>query len=205
MEPSPSGKKWRILLTFNLLNQILFHFYWTKMLGSSFEEARKKLKKVEEKDIHIVESFSEIDDQPVEVFPNLFIGSIHCANNSENLLNLKINNILTLSYEEQPKHVENINYFEELVKDAHTFDITSIFPKCFEIIDSVRKKNEKILVHCMLGISRSGSVCIGYVMKEEKKPFVETWRKLKEKRSLIHPNEYFKKRLVEWSRKELEL
>eukprot|EP01080_Neovahlkampfia_damariscottae_P006271 gene6271-10278_t len=168
---------------------------------SEFEEAKKKLKKVDEKDIHIVESFSEIDDQPHEVYPNLFIGSIHCANNHEELKKQNITHILTMCFEELPIKSEGITYYEELIHDAHNFDISKVFPNCFEIIDKIREKNEKVLVHCMLGISRSGSICIGYVMKEEKTNFLETWRKLKSIRSVIHPNEMFKKSLITFEEK----
>ena len=166
------------------------------------QEGRKNLKKVPKEEIHIVESFSEIDDQPDEVYPNLFIGSIHCANNHEILKKNNIKHVITMCFEELPKKYDGITYHEELVKDAHTFDISIVFPRVFEIIDScIKDKNEKVLVHCMLGISRSGSICIGYVMKEEKLKFLETWRKLKKIRSIIHPNETFKKSLITFEKK----
>jgi len=44
--------------------------------------------------------------------------------------------------------------------------------------------------------SRSGAVCIAYIMKEKKQPFIVTWREVKEKRRVIHPNDSFKQQLT---------
>lgn len=106
-----------------------------------------------------------------------------------------ISNILTVCHEEQPINHEGVTYHYFPIYDKQTEDLHSIMEDCHIRMEEILQKNEKVLVHCMGGISRSGSVCISYIMKKTKRPFLEVWRECKTKRSVIHPNEGFKEQL----------
>lgn len=114
---------------------------------------------------------------------------------------VKIKHVLTVSQEQRPKERQGINYYYIPFFDKD-FDILHL-PDCFDIIDKAISKEENILVHCIQGISRSGSVCCAYVMKQKKQGFLQTWNELKKKRSVIHPNEYFKAQLKQFEQKIL--
>jgi protein phosphatase slingshot len=117
--------------------------------------------------------FDEFDDRPMEVFPLLFIGSLRSANNHEELQNQKILHVLTLCLEYDPKKLPGINYHKVPLKDSDTQDLHEVLQPCFEFIDQARKKDQRILVHCTQGISRSGAIVIAYIMKGKK--IVEKW------------------------------
>ena len=135
--------------------------------------------------------------RPVELYPGLYIGSIKCAKTGTNLLKeYGINHVLTVCHEQRPEPVEGISYYYFPIWDKQTEELQTILPQTHECIDNARKQNQKILVHCLGGISRSGAVCISYIMKEKKQKFLPTWRQCKEKRAVIHPNEGFKEQLT---------
>lgn len=67
------------------------------------------------------------------------------------------------------------------------------------IIDSVRRRCGRILVHCNAGVSRSATVCIAYLMKIEALTFAQAYDLVKSKRPCIQPNAGFMIQLKELS------
>lgn len=64
-----------------------------------------------------------------------------------------------------------------------------------QIIKSVCEKNGRVLVHCNAGVSRSSSICIGYLILELKLTFDSAYSLVKSKRECIAPNNGFLKQL----------
>lgn len=60
---------------------------------------------------------------------------------------------------------------------------------------SFREEGSKVLVHCKMGISRSASVIIAYVMKVKNWSLTKAFQYVKNKRGCIKPNENFLKQL----------
>lgn len=58
-----------------------------------------------------------------------------------------------------------------------------------------RKSGQAVLVHCKMGVSRSGSTVIAYAMKQQRWPLDVALAYVKERRSIIKPNEAFMKQL----------
>ena len=58
-----------------------------------------------------------------------------------------------------------------------------------------REEGSKVLVHCKMGISRSASVVIAYVMKANNWNLKKAFRFVKDKRQSIRPNENFLRQL----------
>lgn len=51
------------------------------------------------------------------------------------------------------------------------------------------------MVHCKMGISRSGSTVVAYAMKQQHWPLDAALAYVKERRSIVKPNEAFMKQL----------
>jgi len=51
------------------------------------------------------------------------------------------------------------------IKDQYGEDIYHLFDNCYQIIEKIRESKQKILIHCVAGISRSASVVIAYCMR----------------------------------------
>ena len=51
-----------------------------------------------------------------------------------------------------------------------------------------KDKNNKVLVHCAAGVSRSGAIVLAYIMYKEKLSFEDAWEYAKQNRRKIYPN-----------------
>lgn len=84
--------------------------------------------------------------------------------------------------------------------DNYSYNIRMIFEEAFKMIDEARQKNGKILVHCAMGISRSATIVIAYLMSRYKMSLISAYNYVKSKRPEINPNKYFMKKLVEYEK-----
>lgn len=66
--------------------------------------------------------------------------------------------------------------------------IKSKLPLLFLKIDATLQKNQKVLVHCQAGISRSATVVIAYLMNRYGTGFRETFNFVRTKRPIANPN-----------------
>ena len=89
------------------------------------------------------------------------------------------------------KEEDNIKQKVISVTDTPIENIIRYFGECINFIDG----EEKILVHCMSGASRSASFVIAYLMWKEKKSFKDILDFLSNKRSSVFPNDGFKDQL----------
>lgn len=78
--------------------------------------------------------------------------------------------------------------------------LDSVIERTNKIIENVRVRNGRILVHCNAGVSRSASVCIAYLMVIQNMSFDLAYNLVKSKRECIQPNTGFKKQLKELHR-----
>lgn len=58
-----------------------------------------------------------------------------------------------------------------------------------------RKNGQAVLVHCKMGVSRSASTVIAYAMKQQRWPLDVALAFVRDRRSIIKPNEGFMKQL----------
>lgn len=57
-----------------------------------------------------------------------------------------------------------------------------------------------MLVHCALGINRSGAVCVAYMMVERRLPLLVVTRVIKDRRRIVLANKAFQRQLVSFAR-----
>ena len=131
----------------------------------------------------------------------MFLGTFKNANNLEELKILRIKYILNCAIEIKPRNLPNyIKYFHLNLTDSPTTDITKFFEQAFSFIELARKKKEKILIHCKLGISRSPTILIAYFIKNMGHTTMSALEFLKSKRSQVHPNPGFITQLNSYER-----
>jgi len=71
------------------------------------------------------------------------------------------------------------------------------FQSVFGILEVAKQQGQGVLVHCQAGISRSASLVIAYLMRENKMTLREAFLLTKEKRPAVQPNSGFMEQLVE--------
>lgn len=82
-------------------------------------------------------------------------------------------------------------------KDKQDSDMLKLLPSIFEFIDNVidQKKNNKIFIHCMAGMSRSPSIVMAYLMYKFNLTLKQSYIYVIDKRSCIRPNYIFLQQL----------
>ena len=138
---------------------------------------------------------------PSPILKWMFLGTFKNANNFEEIKILGIKYILNCAIEIKPNNLPNeIKYCHLNLSDSPSSDITKYFEQAFSFIELARKKKQKILIHCKLGISRSPAVLIGYLIKYMGYSTKLALDFLKSKRSQIHPNSGFISQLYSYER-----
>jgi protein-tyrosine phosphatase len=132
--------------------------------------------------------FSSESDTIDKIKDYLYLGSCKSALDVIHNKNLNITNILNLSG--YNLYAPKFKIHQIAIDDDVSFPINNYFNVTNEIINNVRKNNEKILVHCRAGHSRSPTIIIAYLMKYENMTFDEAYNYVNDIRH-IAPNNGF--------------
>ncbi len=129
-----------------------------------------------------------------EVYPNLFLSNRKTAENIDVIMNHDINVIICITNGiRSGKTITDytnlkIDYYSYSLPDVPDANIKPIADIVVKIIDHYLSLGKKVLVHCEMGISRSASLVIAYIMQKEGKNFEESLKHVKEKRNIVNPN-----------------
>ena len=146
---------------------------------------------------------------PSQILNWIYLGNSKNANNNEDLSNFRISYVLNCAKEVHDRNLPKfIKYCHLQLEDKQDTDIISFFEQAFNFIESAKKNGKKILIHCKLGISRSPSILIAYLIKYMNFTALSALDFVKTKRKQIQPNPGFLcqlcsfERLISKSRKE---
>ena len=128
-----------------------------------------------------------------EIIDNLYLGNFSASENIQQLKDLGIKKVLSVvDFNDFPNYKdENIIHKSVEVSDFDYQNIIQYFGECLNFI----KGEEKILVHCMAGASRSATIVIAYLMWIQKMKFDDALNFVKSKRPIVYPNDGFQKQL----------
>ncbi|CAK0821304.1 unnamed protein product, partial [Prorocentrum cordatum] len=105
---------------------------------------------------------------PIESVPYLAIGDIHDARNIPKLLAANVGAVLNLSDFEgsfEKYAASGIAYQKIDCLDMPGFPIIAkSFPTARMFMDGQVQRGKRILVHCSMGINRSATICVAYLM-----------------------------------------
>ena len=180
------------------------------------EQIRKLLMKHKCKEIHMLKNIEEfiyrysfltypnrIKEYPNEIIPMfLYIGSEDQAHNPQIIRNLKITHILNATT--SCKNIfEGIKYCKVIVHDKEDEKISRYFQKAYEFIEEAMHENQMgannvVLVHCALGVSRSVTIVIMFLMRTFGLTLQESLDFIKCHRHRADPNPGFIKQLEQF-------
>lgn len=129
------------------------------------------------------------------IVDNIYLGNSEDAKNIESLKSHNITHILIPAIGIE-KHFTDIEYLSFPIYDSPYTNISKYFDEC---IDFIKTSKGNVLVHCAMGISRSATIVIAYLIIEKKMSYTEAYLYLKNKRNIINPNEGFQKQLIKLS------
>jgi hypothetical protein len=96
----------------------------------------------------------------------LYHGDLNHASNIKLLNELGIRHIIDVCDCQLEKQIlENFHVLWINLNDDLQADIRKHFDETNQFLYDCKQKNEKVLVHCQMGISRSSSIVLAYLMK----------------------------------------
>ena len=143
-----------------------------------------------------------------EIIPNLFLTNYRTVENilSEEKPLVKITHILTvaeeLNYEKEAASLK-IEYKQIPADDYDSFDLQSYFTEMTDFIHQCLLNQGKIIVHCLMGVSRSATTVMAYLIRFQGLTSEEAFDLVKEKRMVVSPNGGFLDQLKRYE-KELK-
>ncbi|KAJ0016192.1 hypothetical protein NQD34_014482 [Periophthalmus magnuspinnatus] len=136
-----------------------------------------------------------------EVWPNLFLGDMTVANDRYSVWKLGITHVLNAAHGRS--HSEggpdfygpSVEYYGVPADDSPTFDLSKYFSTSAKFIHRALEVEEgRVLVHCAVGVSRSATLVLSFLMLHHRLPLVDAILTVKEHR-WIFPNNGFLKQL----------
>ncbi|XP_042590728.1 dual specificity protein phosphatase 13-like [Cyprinus carpio] len=132
-----------------------------------------------------------------EVWPNLYIGNVGIAQNRSALQKLGITHILNAAHTKRGSIADQNYYGTSFVycgipaDDSTHFDLDVYFKPAADFIHkALNTPDGKVLVHCIMGMSRSSSLVLAYLMLYHDMPLHAAIRRVIQKRA-IYPNRNF--------------
>ncbi|XP_052272354.1 uncharacterized protein LOC127872888 isoform X3 [Dreissena polymorpha] len=164
---------------------------------------RKSIEKVMGRDLKGYKSFIDTQmmeilgqmDAPSRILDYLYLGSEWNASNLEELQHNGVQHILNISREIDNFFPGILYYMNVREWDVDESPLMKYWESTHSFINKARDHGGKTLVHCKMGISRSASTVIAYLMKEKKWSLKEAFDYTKSKRSIVNPNNGFMEQL----------
>ncbi|XP_076859360.1 dual specificity protein phosphatase 26-like [Brachyhypopomus gauderio] len=140
-----------------------------------------------------------INSHADEVWPRLYIGDMEMAENRTELRRRNFTHILNCAHSSR-RGAEfydgmGISYLGIEAHDSPAYDMSVNFNTAAEFIHNALRGGGKILVHCHVGVSRSATVVLAYLMLKHSMNLVQAVNTVKEGRGII-PNRGFLRQLI---------
>ena len=150
-----------------------------------FVEQKREIFNLYMNKVNLYPSYEQITNK-------IYLGNEDTARDKEILNKLNISNILICAEGCEPFFPNEFKYKILYIDDAIDENILSWLKEAFEFIDS---SINNIYIHCAMGISRSPTIVISYLMYKKKMKYEEAYNFVKEKRKVISPNSGFQEQL----------
>ncbi|KAI1297127.1 Dual specificity protein phosphatase 13 isoform A [Halotydeus destructor] len=140
-----------------------------------------------------------------EVYPNILIGDQGSAKNKNYLRLIGVTHVLNCA---EGSHYCQVNtgghyYAEASIKymginviDVPQAKISLHFHECSDFIDRALQNGGRLLIHCMVGLSRSATIALAYLMLKRDMSLEEALRTVRKQRE-VRPNDGFLKQLID--------
>ncbi|GBG24444.1 Dual specificity protein phosphatase, putative [Hondaea fermentalgiana] len=132
-----------------------------------------------------------------EIMEYLYLGAKTVSQDGDALADMGIRHIVNCTVEE-PNHFEarGVKYLRVAVEDSPDADIANFLEPAHLFIESARKEDAKVLVHCTMGMSRSSTIVLAHLMYDGMR-LKDAMTLAKAKRSMVSPNSTFMAQLLE--------
>ena len=133
-----------------------------------------------------------------KIIPRLYLGDDIVAQDLTKLNEKKITHILNITMNIPNRFEPQIKYKKLIIFDTESQNIRQYFEEAFEFLnESLSDERNSVLVHCNMGISRSSSFVIAYLMhKKMFKKYKDALSYVRKRRPIVAPNKGFERQLI---------
>lgn len=128
------------------------------------------------------------------ITPGVYLGNYAAACDKPLLDSLGITHILTVAADLPPMFSDSLTYMQVSALDTDSEDLFPAFAQCNSFIVSAASTG-KVLVHCLMGISRSSTIIIAFLIQSSNLSFESAFSLAKSAHSDTDPNSNFIRQL----------
>ena len=140
-----------------------------------------------------------------EIINGLYVGSIDSTYDIKTLKELGITHIISVLPGFTPPYPDDFKYMVINAMDDENTNLDMVFEDSNKFIDDAFENRGNILVHCMMGRSRSATIVAAYLIHTFGMNVDEILSLMKNKRNIIQPNKYFEKQLRKYYKSKVEI
>ena len=150
-----------------------------------------------------------------KILDHLYLGSYKDALDIEALKMTGVTHILNTVDEPDPArrvystrpeyYGPDFKYHSFTSHDDNTYPIMDHFEECWEFVEDARRCGGRCLIHCMVGVNRSGVLAVAYVMVHLNIDLVTAVKVVHGARGALLSNSTFVERLVRFAAKRNSL
>ena len=130
-----------------------------------------------------------------KIIDGLYLSDYAGAYNISHLVKYKITHILVCARELSYRFPEDFEYLRLDLDDHHTSDILPHLSIATDFIHSALKSDNTVLFHCAMGISRSPSIVIAYLLRYEHLSYSDAFNFVQKRHTSTRPMPNFAKQL----------
>jgi protein-tyrosine phosphatase len=138
-------------------------------------------------------------EEPSQITEYLYLGSEWNSANIKELQRLEITSICNVGAEcpnYYPKHFVYLNI--KVSSSDIDVDIASQLDTFFEFVETTIQSKGVLLVHSHLGVSRSASYCIAWMMRKNGWSLQKAYKYVKDKRKIVKPSQECMRQLIQY-------
>lgn len=152
---------------------------------------------------------------PSRILPFLYLGNLAHASNPGLLRSLGIQYVLSVGEQAHGLDVhmgevgsedKSSQFMVKLVDDMYDNGVDPLWrhiENSVAFVDEARKNNTRVLIHCRVGVSRSATIVIAYLMAHYNLSLVDAYLMVRARRLsvIIQPNLLFMYELMQWEQR----
>lgn len=152
---------------------------------------------------------SSIDFAISPILPHLLLGNLVAASSESILRRHGIKRVLTVMFNPSAipieRRVPGVSYKHIVKNDLPGEDMLCSFEEAFQYLKESIDSRESLLVHCHMGISRSATLVLAYLMRTNRWTFDCALAFLQARRAIVNPNWGFRYQLKLYQRMNYRL
>jgi dual specificity protein phosphatase 1B len=153
---------------------------------------------MENSNLRLQTTLSFYEDTPSQITSNLFIGNLSCSQNKDKLKLLGVTHILRVADRIKDSFPDDFIYLTISIPDRCESLLYPYFDVLFHFIESCIKNQDKLMIHCAWGISRSVTLMASYIMRKMNIPYYLAIEFIRKQRPIASPNSGFVYQLREY-------